>query len=353
MTCYTPIDAWIHRSKKTDLGKNLLVFSYNPKTCNQPTPDMQIPCGKCIGCRLQKSKEWSVRCMHEASLYWNNCWLTLTLNDDYIKTRENPYSLQRGTTSEITKFLKRLRKKYGEGIRYFYCAEYGETCFFCKKTEKNCATHGCGNYHPWRGRPHYHVCIFNHDFDDKRYFKTINGKKHYTSETLEALWTDPKTKQFMGWATISELTYDSCAYTARYTTKKIYGEKAEEIDPVTGIRHYEIIDENGVIHELEPEYCQMSRGSSKLQTGGIGKGWLDKYSKEVLDNDSVQFKDQKIKPPSYYDKIFDRTVPELLEEIKEERIDKAKNNPDNTLERLNDRHYIAIQKSKKLHRKEI
>ncbi len=350
MTCYSPIDTWIHTHKKTELGKNLLVFTYNPKICSQPTPDMQVPCGKCIGCKLQKSKEWSVRCMHEASLHWNNCWLTLTLNDDYLYTRPNPYSLQRGTDSEITKFLKRLRKKYGEGIRYFYCAEYGETCYFCNKSEYACQ---CENYHPWRGRPHYHVCIFNHDFDDKRLYKQINGKSHYNSESLDKLWTDPTTQKNMGYATISDLTYDSCAYTARYTTKKITGPMALENDPITGLLHYERLNENGEIIELEPEYCQMSRGSSKLQTGGIGKGWLDKYSKEVLDNDTVLFKDMKIKPPSYYDKLHERTVPEILEENKEIRIDKGKNNPHNTLERLETRHYIALQKSKSLHRKEI
>lgn len=349
MPCYHPLDAWIHRNKKTDNGKNLLLFTYSPKTCSQATPDLQINCGRCIGCRLAKSREWAVRCTHEASLYWENCWLTLTFNDEYLASRPNPYSLQRGPKSEMTNFLKRLRKKYGAGIRYLYCGEYGETCFFCNKSEKFCS---CGNFHPWRGRPHYHVCIFNHDFADKRFFKSINGLNHYNSEELNSLWTDPVSGLFMGHATISDLTPDSAAYTARYSVKKITGDKAEEDDPVTGLRHYQRLSPDGVIVDLLPEYISMSSGCSSLQTGGIGKGWLDQFSKEVLDNDGVLFKDLRIKPPAYYDKKTSIIDPYLFDENKENRIDKAKNSLDNTPERLAVRKYITEQRVNNLPRRE-
>ena len=250
MPCYHPIDCWIHSKEKTENGAKKLVFYYNPEYCNSITPDLQVACGRCVGCRLGKSREWAVRCMHEASLHWDNCWLTLTLNDEYKNTRENPYSLQKGNQSEITRFLKRLRKKYGSGIRYFYCAEYGETCFFCNKSESFCS---CGNYYPWRGRPHYHVCLFNHDFDDKRLYKMINGLPHYTSESLDNLWTDPETGLNMGYATVTDLTADSAAYTARYSLKKITGDMAEEDDPITHIKHYQRISPDGELIDLLPE----------------------------------------------------------------------------------------------------
>lgn len=349
MPCYHPLDAWIHRYKKTDSGKNLLLFNYNTKFCSQPTPDMQVPCGRCVGCRLAKSREWAARAVHEASLYWDNCWLTLTLNDEYMYSRPNPYSLQAGQYSEVTKFLKRLRKKYGSGIRYLYCGEYGETCFFCNKSEKFCS---CGNYYPWRGRPHYHMCLFNHDFSDKRFFKSINGSNHYNSDELDALWTDPDTGIYMGHATISDLTADSAAYTARYAMKKITGDKSLEEDPVTGLRHYQRLSPDGEIVDILPEFIKMSSGCKKLNTGGIGKGWLDKYSKEVLDNDSVLFKELRIKPPKYYDKKMALLSPEIFEENKDIRIDKAKNSLDNTPERLEVRKYITEQRIKNLPRKE-
>lgn len=353
MPCYHPLDAWIHNSQKSPNGKNKLLFSYHPKTCDRTTPDLQVACGRCIGCRLAKSREWSVRCMHEASLYWDNCWLTLTLNDEYMYSRENPYSVQKGQKSEITRFLKRLRKKYGSGIRYFYCAEYGETCFFCNRTEMMCHQKGCGEFHPWRGRPHYHVCLFNHDFNDKTLFKIINDKKHYTSETLDLLWTDPDTKLNMGTATISELTADSAGYTARYSLKKITGDLAEQDDPITKIKHYQRLTHDGQIIDLEPEYVNMSRGSSKLKTGGIGKGWLDLYPKEVLDNDSVLFKSLKIKPPRYYDDKLMDLDPHTVEENKLIRIDKAENDVNNTLDRLATREMITLRKTEKLYRKEL
>lgn len=362
MPCFKPLETWIQSGKRTANGKRVLLFQYHPALCNSTKPDLMTQCGRCIGCLLSKSREWSVRCMHEASLHWDNCWLTLTLNDEYLATRPNPFSVQRGDKSEVTRFFKRLRKKYTpkmpkglsrdeqdawrqqHSIRYFYCAEYGETCFFCNKNERLCP---CPQYYPWRGRPHYHVCLFNHDFSDKKFFKTINGCHHYTSDQLDSLWTCPDTGLHMGWATISDLTPDSAAYTARYSLKKIKGDLAEQPDPATGLKHYQRISPYGEVLDLVPEYNSMSRRS------GIGKGWLDKYSKEILDNDAVLFKELRIKPPRYYDLKLEDHFPEIIAKNKKSRIDKAKSSPDNTPDRLAVREYIAEQKATKLCRKEI
>jgi len=348
MTCYFPVDIWISKFKKEN-GKRDVVHNYDSRK-HGDYDRSQRACGGCVGCRLAKSREWSIRCMHEASLHWNNCWLTLTLNEEYKQTRKNPYSLERGQKSELTRFLKRLRKKFGSGIRYYYCGEYGETCFYCNKSERFCS---CRNFTAWRGRPHYHVCIFNHDFDDKKFYKNINGLPHYTSPTLDKLWTDPATKLNMGTATISDLTPDSAAYTARYTMKKVYGELSKTDHPVLGILHYQRLIPDGEIIDLIPEFTNMSRGSKHTNTGGIGKGWLDAYSKEVLDNDAVLFKTCRIKPPRFYDLKLEKIDPDLHEENKFNRLDKAAASPDNTPERLQVREYIARQKSKQLHRKEF
>lgn len=350
MSCFHPLDAWIHPTQKSVNGGKLLLFQYSPRYSTSVVPDLKVPCGRCTGCRLAVSAEWASRATHEASLYWHNCWLTLTMSDDYLATRPNPYSLQKGPKSEMTLFLKRLRKKFGSGIRFLYCGEYGETCFFCNKSERFCS---CGNYYAWRGRPHYHVCLFNHDFDDKHFFKSINGCNHWNSDSLDALWTDPVTGLNMGHATISDLTPDSAAYTARYSLKKITGDMAKSEDLTTGLLHYQRLAPTGEIIDLVPEFINMSRGSKKLGTGGIGKGWLDKFSKEVLDNDGVFFKELTIKPPRYYDKKLSVTHPEYFEENKEKRLDRAKNSVDNTPERLAVREYITEQRIFNLHRKEI
>ena len=73
---------------------------------------------------------------------------------------------QRGSLNhaDFQKFMKRLRKHAGNNIRYYMGGEYGPTTW----------------------RPHFHACIFGHDYEDKLYFKTgESGEKIYTSKTLE------------------------------------------------------------------------------------------------------------------------------------------------------------------------
>jgi hypothetical protein len=241
---------------------------------NKPFPlakGFNLPCGQCIGCRLKYSQEWAVRLMHENQMHEESCFITLTMNDEYLNNRENPHSLDK---SEFQKFMKRLRKRYGKKIRYFHCGEYGEK-----------------NY-----RPHYHAIIFGMDFKDKELFQTRDEIRLYVSESLSELWP-------YGWSTIGEVTFESCAYVARYVTKKITGKDAEKHymrwDPLTG---------EGT--PIEAEYATMSRKP------GIGKSWLDKYKNDVYPHDYVVIKKHQIRPPRYYDKLLSED--ELLS-IKEKR----------------------------------
>jgi len=135
-------------------------------------PYCPIPCGKCVACRLARSREWALRCMHEASLSDNNIFVTLTYRPD------------------------RLRKSVGP-CRYYACGEYG-TDF---------------------SRPHYHAIIFGLDFDDKVLYKTTPGGRLYTSATLERVWGH-------GFCPFGDVTMQSAAYVARYCTKKITGDDA-------------------------------------------------------------------------------------------------------------------------------
>lgn len=91
---------------------------------------LQVPCGKCIGCKSDKAMMWSIRCYHEASLHERNAFVTLTYEDA-------PPALVK---EDLQKFFKRARHSFD--FRYFACGEYGE------------ATH----------RPHYHALIFGQDF---------------------------------------------------------------------------------------------------------------------------------------------------------------------------------------------
>lgn len=298
MPCYHPMDAWT--IGKTDTGKKLLTFNYSPKKCHSLTPDLKIPCNQCVGCRLERSRQWAIRCTHEAQTHKQNCFITLTYSDKYLP---DDGSLR---MEDFQKFMKRLRKKYGDGIRFYHCGEYGEKL----------------------GRPHYHAILFNFDFPDKYYFKkTKQGHTVWRSPALEELWP-------FGISEIGSVTFESTAYVARYIMKKINGDLADAhyMDPVTGVFK-------------KPEYTTMSRRP------GIGKDWFTTYASDVYPSDEVVIKNIKMRPPKYYDRQFELLDPQLFEEIKQIRADNAKKYlDDNTEARLKVKEQVASAKLSNLPR---
>lgn len=187
MPCYAPAKAY-YSAEKGESGKRALVFKASQSHSGAP---LRIPCGQCIGCRLDKAREWTIRLTHEQKLHNRSCFLTLTKKDI------GDGSLHK---TELQNFIKRLRHHTGDGLRYYGVGEYG------------------GKF----GRPHYHVLLLSFDFDDKRLW--MPGKREgeyiYRSSLLEKLWTE-------GHSSIGECTPDSIAYVARYVTKKITGPQAD------------------------------------------------------------------------------------------------------------------------------
>ncbi len=180
----------------------------------------------------------------------------------------------------------------------------------------------CGEYGDKLQRPHYHACLFNVDFPDRKHWKTQNGCDLYKSEELEKLWGH-------GFCLIGEVTWESAAYVARYCMKKINGRLAEKIDENTGLRHYEKIDDDEVIHELEPEYATMSLKPA------IGKDWYEKYSTDCFPSDFITCKGKKLKIPRYYEKLLRETENDAYESLKKERKRTAETHAENnTPERL-------------------
>jgi hypothetical protein len=280
MPCYHPIQAYRSRVR-TKNGKLGIVFSKNEGYSDLP---VTIPCGGCIGCRLERSRQWAVRCMHEASLYDDNCFITLTYDDDNLPVDG---SLNK---THFQKFMKRLRKRSpGKTIRYYHCGEYGEE----------------------NSRPHYHACLFNYDFPDKVQWK----KGLFVSEKLAEVWP-------YGFSTIGHVTFESAAYVARYVMKKVTGKAAED--------HYESVNAySGEIYKIQPEYTTMSRRP------GIGKGWYDQFKEETYNSDSVIVNSREVKPPKYYDSLYELENTKKFEIIKKTRKQKAiKYSENNTQERL-------------------
>lgn len=279
MSCYSPLKAYIGREAKPN-GKKSIVFSlreafHTPSGKNFP---VDLPCGQCIGCRLERSRQWAVRCIHEASLYENNCFITLTFDESSLNEKRSLVK------ADFQKFMKRLRKRFScDRIRYFHCGEYGEKL----------------------GRPHHHACLFNFDFPDKEMWSIRCGVPLFVSVTLKKLWP-------FGHSTIGDVTFESAAYVSRYIVKKITGDMAKN--------HY-----NG----RTPEYVTMSRRP------GIGREWINSFMNDVYPHDFVVVRGNlKCRPPKYYDSIYDLHNPLEYGKLKLKREEDARCNPDNSYDRL-------------------
>ena len=283
MACFHPITAYKSNHYKTESGKSLIVF--NPQAiAGKPYDVVKFPCGNCVGCRVSKARTWALRCMHEASLYSSNCFITLTFAPEHLN--------HTGTLvkADFQKFMKRLRIKYQgvdlvvdeEGketfpIRYYHCGEYGTKL----------------------RRPHHHACLFNFDFPDKEIWTVRDGVRLYRSRTLEALWP-------FGFCTIGEVTYQSAAYVARYIHKKMNGKMAEG--------HYQNVDpETGEVFQILPEYQSMSRRP------GIGKRWFDQFKGDCFPKDFLTHDGKTFKIPEYYDRLYDAEQPDKMDEVKQRR----------------------------------
>lgn len=237
----------------------------------------QIPCGQCIGCKLDHSRNWANRCMMEASLYAANCFVTLTYDDEHLPYSSSVDSLgnQRQSPTLVKRdlqlFMKRLRKKFGSGIRFFACGEYGEHSH----------------------RPHYHLILFNFDFQDKQLLYIKDGYNYFISDSLSKIWTN-------GFSIIGDCTWDSCCYVARYVTKKLYGDVApyEEFNIVPPFLH-----------------CSNRPGIGKTYFENNKEDFI-KYGEKYLNgsNESIRLISNR-----YTDQILQNSFPKEFESFKERR----------------------------------
>lgn len=144
-----------------------------------------IPCRKCLSCLISESNNWAVRCYLESKKWKNNFFITLTIDEEHEHKTLNKKDLQN--------FFKRLRKGHSK-FRYFCCGEYGSKTF----------------------RPHYHLGAFGLEpFNDMKYWKkSKTGYDIYVSDKLNEIWG-------MGYCYIQYMSFETAAYIARYTQKKI------------------------------------------------------------------------------------------------------------------------------------
>ncbi len=297
MPCFHPIQAFQVVLKDGTKSRPFFSVRLNELSVLGKVVPVPLPCGRCVGCRLERSRQWAMRCVQEASLHSENSFITLTYDDAHVPA---DYSLKK---RHWQLFMKRLRKHFdGKKIRFFACGEYGENTF----------------------RPHYHAILFGHQFDDRKLItkETENGLKSiYISETLNKLWGK-------GFTASGNMTFESAAYVARYCLKKVNGPEAEW--------HY---------LGREPEFSLMSR------MPGIGADWLKRYRKDVYPADICFARGKPCKPPKYYDDLLKKIDEELFELVKNERVPEYDPErymtEDNSPSRLLDREKAILLRQKK------
>lgn len=205
---------------------------------------------------MDHSRDWATRISHEAQLYDQNSFLTLTYDNDHL-----PPDLS-VSKREMQLFLKRLRQEversFSKQVRFFGCGEYGSESL----------------------RPHYHLILFNHAFIEDRvpWRRNKRGDVLYRSALLEKLWT-------LGNSEIGAVTHASAGYVASYAIKQAnaYTQRNQRLDGQTG-----------EIMTVEPEFLLMSRRP------GLGSGWWDKYASDCFPSDFVVLEGKKLPVPQYY-----------------------------------------------------
>ena len=272
MPCFHPQQVWL-----TDDG----IKFYNPYSDNRNHKGFKIPCRKCTGCRLEYSRQWAMRIYHEHTLWTpNNIFVTLTYDNDHLPKLGKKGNLIK---KDFQDFMKRLREPNLElkwyppkPIRYFHAGEYGE---------KN-------------DRPHYHAVIFNCNFSDRKPLKGFKGLT--TSETLNSIWGK-------GYSSIGDVTFESASYVAGYIQKKITGKLKDS--------HYAVIDPKTgeYFGQRQQEYATMSRRP------GIAGPWLAQHKSDIYPSDNIHINGREMRPPKYYDRLYEIDNPDIMSEIKKNR----------------------------------
>ena len=245
--------------------------------------EIKVPCGRCIGCKLEYSRQWALRAISEKQFHEESeChFLTLTYDEEHL-----PANLSLNI-KDHQDFMKRLRYFYpGKQIKYIHSGEYGEE----------------------NQRPHYHSILYGIEFPDLKFYKyNYRGDIISTSKILDKIWQNGSVK-------VGSVTFDSCAYVARYVCKKITGEKLQEPDKLTGLKPYELIDKiTGEIIIRMSEYMTCSRNPA------IAKNYYDKYKDEIFVTDSISVNGMLMQPPKYFTSNLERDNPKKHKSIKRKR----------------------------------
>lgn len=293
MPCFKPTKAWQYLDPKMP---DKPIFHQPERHANKP---IELPCGKCIGCRSDKALDWTVRMTHEASLYEYNQFVTLTYDEENIP---HDFGLHH---KHYQDWIRKLRKHYPEiSLRYYMCGEYGEI----------------------NSRPHFHAAIFNLNITDLEQYSERDGHKTFTSKKMTKIWG--KGNVIMG----ESLTPQSCAYIAGYMLKEL-----KAIDQEHGFRITDL--------ETGQEFDRISPYQRMSNRPGIGRNWIEKYQTDTFPDDFIILDGKRFPVPDYYLRRLKDEDPKLYEEIKSDRVTKMESKQfaeNSTPERLEVREKVKL-----------
>lgn len=189
MQCLQPIRAWQTSQKLTKNGKKYVTLNKKEVTNSKLFwEELQLPCGKCLACKENARRDWALRCVEELKESSTGYFVTLTYEEGKAKTKRTPWNEYQTTLDkkDIQLFLKRLRKKTKNKIRFFMCGEYGEKSL----------------------RAHYHMLLYN---IPEEWIEIRGGRLQ--SKIIEETWG-------LGQISIGTITAASAAYVRQYTAKK-------------------------------------------------------------------------------------------------------------------------------------
>lgn len=286
MPCFHPLPAW--RGKRlSSTGKRPVAFRLSDGFKDMP---LELPCGKCTGCIQDRANEWAMRCEHEAKCWEYNWFITLT----YDEVNLPPHGSL--VPKDLQDFWKRLRKRYGEGIRYFAVGEYGEQL----------------------ERPHYHALVFNLEPDDLvRRERVLDGKVVFESPTVSDLWGKGRIQ-------IDAFSPAAAQYVTNYVRKRVAG--------VGASAHYGM---------RAPEFQVMSRRP------GIGGKFLARFMHDIYPDGYVtRAGGVPRRAPRFYDLTLEKVNARLYRKVKRKRAEAAKLDVDKQGSRLYTLHEVVVERNK-------
>lgn len=256
--------------------------------------DIMIPCGGCVECRMAKSRQWADRMMLELDHSKTAIFATLTYDPEHIPLSmfdDNDEPIYTLDKRDVQLFFKRLRKRFEpREIRFYLSGEYGDTT----------------------QRPHYHAIIYGlsiDDFPDRLSIsRNVHGQMIYYSPFFSGIWGK-------GHCSIAPVSWQTCAYVARYTLKKLTGDMSDIY----------------ALRQQLPPFALMSRNP------GIAGHYLKEHP-DCVDKSYLYVRDDygvsphtKMRVPSYIIDKLRLKNPKLYDKIKAERRLSAKLSMDNQL----------------------